>query len=161
MTRELKEAKAAHANCSERFIELQHEIDTLRQDAAYHNQTIQHLRGRYEVLEEQLAKEADNSARARAESYRKEEEVTKLLVEDYKTSKALEQALKEVQVQRERVKMFQGYVEQYKQKVSCLLSLVSLDSRPAVQSREEEKKGNRECQPPCTTQEGRRFIDGG
>ncbi|KAG8221057.1 ribosomal protein L5 domain-containing protein [Butyriboletus roseoflavus] len=45
-----------------------------------------------------------------------QEEATKLQVENHKISKALEQASKEVQVQVERVKLFQGYIEQYKHK---------------------------------------------
>lgn len=120
LVNELKEARAAHANCSGRFIELQHEIDTLSQDGTRHHQTIQHLRGRCELLEERLAKEADNSARAKEESNRLTEEVTKLQVDSHKTSRALEQASKEVQVQHERVKLFQGYIERYKHKVFFL-----------------------------------------
>lgn len=134
LSRELKEARAAHANCPERFIGLQHEIDTLRQDGAHYNQTILLLRGRYELLEERVAKEADNYARAREESNRMKEEVTKLQVENHKISKAQEQALKEVQAQLERVKVFQGYIEQYKHKVFCLPSPLFLGSQPVVQS---------------------------
>lgn len=134
MIRELKEAKAAHANCSGRFIGLQHEIDTLRQDGAHYNQTILLIRGRYELLEERLAKEADNYARAREESNRTKEEVTKLQVENHKISKALEHASKEVEVQLERVKVFQGYIERYKHKVFCSPSFLFLDSQPVVQS---------------------------
>ncbi|KAF8448889.1 hypothetical protein L210DRAFT_3523388 [Boletus edulis BED1] len=117
LTRELGEAKAAHADCSGRFLELQHEVDTLRQDGVRHNQTIQHLRDRYEVQQQRLVVETSNSARAREENNRMKEEVTKLQVENHKTSITLEQVLKELQVQLERVKLFQGYVEQYKHKV--------------------------------------------
>ncbi|KAI9464704.1 hypothetical protein HD554DRAFT_2121081 [Boletus coccyginus] len=103
LIRELKEAKATHADCPGRFIGLHHEIEILRRDAAHHNQTIHQL-------------QANNAARAREESSRMKEEMTKLQVESHKTSRALEQALKEVQVQVERVKLFQGYIEQYKHK---------------------------------------------
>ena len=126
LIRDLREAKAAHAHCAGRFVELQHEVDALRRDGDHHNQTIQHLRGRCELLEERLAKEADNSARAREESNRTKEEATKLQVENHKTSRALEQALKDVQVQLERVKLFQGYIEQYKHKVVTLITIRSI-----------------------------------
>ncbi|KAN0088167.1 hypothetical protein V8E55_005224 [Tylopilus felleus] len=116
LLRELNEAKAAHANCSYQFIELHDEIDTLRRDGAHQKQTTQLLRGRYELLEERLAREADNAARAKEESNRMKEEVTKLQVENLKTSRALEQAMKDVQIQVERVKQFQGFIAQYKHK---------------------------------------------
>ncbi|KAF8555645.1 hypothetical protein OG21DRAFT_832146 [Imleria badia] len=142
LSRELKEAKAAHANCSGRFIELQHEIDTLRQDGAHYNHTMQHLRDRYELLEARLAREADNSARAREESNRMKEEVTKLQVEDHKTSRALEQALKEIQVQVDRAKLFQGYIEQYKHKVTTLdlPSLLLLTTCSVILRRRKERR---------------------
>ena len=61
------------------------------------------------------------------------EEATKLQVESHKTSRALEQALKEVQVQVERVKLFQGYIERYKHKVATLfIEFPFLNSRPVV-----------------------------
>ena len=120
MMRELREVRAVHADCPGLLMELQREIDTLRQDGAYHDQTIQHLRDRYDLLEGRLAREADNSARAKEESDRMREEVVKLQVENHKISKALEEASKDVQIQLERVKMFQGYTKRYQQKVcSC------------------------------------------
>ena len=151
MSRELKEAKTAHANCSGRFIELQHEIDTLRQDGAHHNQTIQHLRDRYELLEARLARETDNSARAREEGNRMKEEVTRLQVENHKTSRALEQALKDVQVQVERVKLFQGYIEQYKHKVftQSTISSVAHDSQCNLEKKKRKaiENANRQLLP--------------
>lgn len=155
--RELKEATAAHANCSGQFIDLQREISALRQDGAHYNQTIQHLRGRYELLEERLAKEADNSARAREESDRMREEVTKLQVENHKISKALEQALKDVQVQLERVKQFQGYIERYKHKVFCfaIASNSKLTTCSAILRR---RKGRQLRMPIIAHYPGRRMT---
>lgn len=89
---------------------------------------MQHLRDRCELLEERLAKEAGHSARAREESNRMKEDVTKLQVENHKISRALEQALEEVQAQLERVKMFQGCIEQYKHKVVTLITVPSIPS---------------------------------
>lgn len=133
LIRELKDAKVAHADCSGRFIEFQHEIEILRRDAAHHNQTIHQLRCRCELLDDRLAKEANSAARAREESSQMKEEATKLQVESHKTSRALEQALKEVQVQVERVKLFQGYIERYKHKVATLfIEFPFLNSRPVV-----------------------------
>jgi hypothetical protein len=148
--RELKEVKAAHANCSGRFIGLQHEIDTLRRDDAHHHQTILHLRDRCELLEGRLAKEADNSARAREESNRMKEDVTKLQVENHKTSRALEQSLKDVQVQLDRVKLFQGYIEQYKHKVVTLITVPSI-SKLTTASVILRRRKERRSKMPTTT----------
>lgn len=133
LVREVREANAAHAHCPERVIEFQHEISTLKRDVAHRDQTIHHLRGRCESQEERLAKEADKSARAQEENSLLKEELTKLQVENHKTSVTLEQALKDKQAEHERTKMFQGYMEQHKHKVFCSLSLLFPDSLCAVQ----------------------------
>lgn len=140
--RELREAKAAHANCPKRFAGLQHEIDTLGQEGVRHNQRIQHLCDRYELLEGRLAKEADNSARAKEESNRMKEEVTKLQVENHKLSKAHDEAVKEIQVQLERVKMFQGCIERHKHKVfhSPVIFISRLTALPQYNLEKKKRK---------------------
>ena len=142
LTRELQEAKAAHANCSGRIHELQDRIDILEHDSDHHHQTIQLLRDRFGSVKERLTAEALKSAHAKEELVRFREEVKKLLVENHKASRDRDHALKELQAERERVKLLQGYNEQYKHKVSNLSSPLFLGSHSVVQSREEEEESD-------------------
>ncbi|KAG9313080.1 hypothetical protein JVU11DRAFT_6520 [Chiua virens] len=116
LLRELKETRAAHADCSERSLELQHEIDTLRRDNALFNQTIQHLQDRYQLLEERLVKEASKSTYVSEQSKRWKEETAKLSVEKHKAVEDYRQALEREKAQQERVKQYQGYIDRYKRK---------------------------------------------
>ncbi|KAF8839014.1 hypothetical protein BDN67DRAFT_1070372 [Paxillus ammoniavirescens] len=113
---DLEEARETHAACSTRYTALQDEFNALRDDDAQHRYTIQNIRAQNGTLETQLVKAGESSARAWKDNDKMREEVMKLLAENQKAAKALEQARKEAQEELQRAKAFRGYMEGYKRK---------------------------------------------
>jgi hypothetical protein len=162
---DLEEAKETHAACPTRYAALQDEFNNLRDDDAQYRYTIQNLRAQNGTLETQLVKAGESSARAWKDNDKTREEVMKLLAENQKAAKALEQARKEAQEELQRAKAFRGYVEVYRRKVSYLLVHRFSTSNFLIFQWELEKKKRKALEianrrsPPKTEDESLVVVD--
>ncbi|KIK75180.1 hypothetical protein PAXRUDRAFT_835765 [Paxillus rubicundulus Ve08.2h10] len=113
---DLEGVRETHAAFSIRYTALQDEFSALRDDDAQHRYTIQNLRAQNGTLETRLVKAEESAARAWKDNEKTREEVMKLLAENQKAAKALEQARKEAQEELQRAKTFREYMERYKRR---------------------------------------------
>ncbi|KAL4062569.1 hypothetical protein J3A83DRAFT_4417908 [Scleroderma citrinum] len=121
---------------------LKSQLDGLQLECSRLGQVIVHLKGQNESLEKRCKRGEELSARLSGETERLEEDLAKLKAELQKASATKNQALKEAQEERDRVKVFEGRCQRFKQQLE-----LKKKKRKAL------KNENKQLQPSPTVED--------